>query len=107
MGTLTGSEIVPPNPASSVVKAKLERVTSEPIFTAERDEKLDPLRGKIALGLTVLLCFTLVLDAGLTFWASYGTGDAVKNISAVFNVWVPIISGLAGSAVTWFFTSRN
>ncbi|MGA2217187.1 MAG: hypothetical protein ABSG51_03825 [Terracidiphilus sp.] len=86
MESLAGSGNATPNPVSSVVKAKLERVTSEPIFTAERDEKLDPLRGKIAVGLTVLLCFALVLDAGLTFWASYGTGDAVKNISAVFNV---------------------
>jgi hypothetical protein len=88
-------------------KSEVEDITPASIFTAERDQRLDPLRGRIAVALTVLLCFALLLHAGLIFWASYGTPDAVKNISAVFNIWVPIVAGLASSAVTWFFTRQK
>jgi hypothetical protein len=90
-----------------IVKAKVEKFVDEPNFTAERDQRLDPVRGRIAVLLTVLLCFALLLHSGLTFWASYGSPDAPKNIAAVFNIWVPVIAGLASSAVTWFFTHRR
>ena len=92
---------------SKVVKANSERIDAKPVFSAERDEKLDPVRGKITLALTLLLGMALILHAGLTFWASYGSPDAPKNISAVFNIWVPVIAGLSSSAVTWFFTRQK
>jgi hypothetical protein len=85
----------------------VERFIGEPNFTSERDERLVPVRGRIAVLLTILLCFAVLLHSGLTFWASYGSPDAPKNIAAVFNIWVPVIAGLASSAVTWFFTHRK
>jgi len=97
----------PPSMGGPVVKAKTERLTSEPIFTAERDERLDPLRGRITILLACLMALAMLLHTGLTFWASYATQDAAKNIAAVFNIWVPVISGLVSSAVTWFFTRQK
>ena len=90
-----------------VRKTKTERLEPEAIFTSERDERLDPLRQKITKNLIWLLAAAMVLHAGLTFWASYGTPDASKNISAVFNIWVPVISGLVSAAVTWFLPGKN
>jgi len=92
---------------SAVVKAKTERLTGEEIFTGERDERLDPLRGRITILLTCLMALALLLHTGLTFWASWGSQDAPKNVAAVFNIWVPVISGLVSSAVTWFFTRQS
>jgi hypothetical protein len=97
----------PPEKGGSVVKAKTERLTGEEIFTGERDERLDPLRARITILLTSLMALALLLHAALTFWASYGSPDAAKNIAAVFNIWVPVISGLVSSAVTWFFTRQK
>jgi hypothetical protein len=88
----------------SIVKAKTQSLPERQIFTAERDERLDPFRVRITGLLIGLVFVAMLLHAGLTFWVSYGTPDAPKNISAVFNIWVPVISGLASSAVTWFFT---
>lgn len=88
-------------------RVKTQQLDPESIFTGERDEKLDPVRGKITTGLLWLLSGALVLHAVLTFWASYGAADAAKNIAAVFNIWVPVISGLVSSAITWFFTRQK
>jgi len=97
----------PPSSGGAIVKTKTERLTGEQIFIAERDERLDPLRARITIILAVLMALALLLHTGLTFWASYGTPDAAKNIAAVFNIWVPVISGLVSSAVTWFFTRQK
>lgn len=88
-------------------RAKTQQLDPESIFTGERDEKLDPARGKITNGLLFLLGGALILHSVLTFWASYGSVDAAKNIAAVFNIWVPVISGLVSSAITWFFTRQK
>jgi hypothetical protein len=96
-----------PPKGGSIVNAKTEKLKTEEIFTGERDERLDPLRGRITLLLTALMALALLLHTSLTFWASYGSPDAPKNIAAVFNIWVPVIAGLVSSAVTWFFTRQK
>lgn len=89
------------------VRTNAERLPNAEIVTAAREERLDPLRGRITILLTSVLALTLILHTSLTFWASYGKEDAAKNVAAVFNIWVPIISGLVSSAVTWFFTRQK
>ena len=64
----------PPDRSAAMVKTKVENLAGEEIFTGERDEKLDPVRGRIAILLTGLVAFALLLHAGLTFWASWGEG---------------------------------
>jgi hypothetical protein len=93
--------------SATIVKTKVENLAGREIFTAERDERLDPVRGRITILLTALMALTLLLHTGLTFWASWGKDDAAKNVAAVFNIWVPVISGLVSSAVTWFFTRQK
>jgi hypothetical protein len=36
-----------------------------------------------------------------------GNQEAVSMLSDVFTTWLPVISGLAGSAVTYYFTREN
>ena len=103
----TPSEGPTQDKSTAIVKTKVENLASREIFTAERDERLDPVRGRITILLTSLMALALLLHTGLTFWASWGKEDAAKNVAAVFNIWVPVISGLVSSAVTWFFTRQK
>jgi hypothetical protein len=51
---------------ASIVKAKTERLAAREIFTAERDERLDPFRVRIT-GLLIGLVFVAMLPhSGLT-----------------------------------------
>jgi hypothetical protein len=99
------SEAPQPTPRNaSIVKEKTQSLADRQIFTSERDERLDPFRVRITGLLIALVFVAMLMHTGLTFWVSYGTPEAARNVSAVFNIWVPVISGLASSAVTWFFT---
>lgn len=91
------------NPADEQPIPSLQKIK----IPLRRDERLDPYRGRIAAALLCLLFFAMVLDVALTFWASYDIADAAKNVASVFNIWVPVISSLAGSAVTWYFTGQR
>jgi hypothetical protein len=36
-----------------------------------------------------------------------GKESTVENLSKIFNVWLPVISGLMGSAATYYFTKEK
>jgi hypothetical protein len=36
-----------------------------------------------------------------------GKHDAVKSLEALFNAWLPILSGLVRAAVTYYFTREK
>jgi hypothetical protein len=95
-----------PNPRP-LRKEKTQKLPTDAIVAASRDKLLDQHRASITWGLIALLAFTLLLHAGLTIWASNTSTEAVKNIADVFNIWVPVLSGLASSAITWFFTKQR
>lgn len=59
------------------------------------------------------LAIALILTLGVSFFLHYGVtayflimgkADAVEGLSRAFNVWLPVISSLAGSAATYYFT---
>jgi hypothetical protein len=36
-----------------------------------------------------------------------GKHDAFKSLEAIFNAWLPVLSGLVGAAVTYYFTREK
>lgn len=59
------------------------------------------------------LAIALILTLGVSFFLHYGVtayfliegkADAVEGLSRAFNVWLPVISSLAGAAATYYFT---
>ncbi len=55
--------------------------------------------------LAVGLLFHYIVLITLSFRAD--SQDVVEKVEAVFNAWLPVLSGLVGSAVTYYFTSRE
>jgi hypothetical protein len=62
------------------------------------------------------LAISLIVMLGLSFFAHYGVTayfiakgktDAVEGLSRAFNVWLPVISSLAGAAATYYFTREK
>ena len=65
---------------------------------------------------TRCLAYLLVILMALSVLGHYiavvflvlgGNQDAVSMLSDVFTTWLPVISGLAGSAVTYYFTRED
>lgn len=58
----------------------------------------------LAYILVGILAFSVFGHYGLVAWLVYnGKADAITELSSIFSTWLPVISGLAGSAVTYFF----
>jgi hypothetical protein len=36
-----------------------------------------------------------------------GKEEAIKNLSAIFNAWLPVISSLLSAAATYYFTKEK
>jgi hypothetical protein len=62
------------------------------------------------------LAISLIATLGLSFFAHYGVtayfiaegkADAVEGLSRAFNVWLPVISSLAGGAAAYYFTREK
>jgi hypothetical protein len=62
------------------------------------------------------ITITLLVMLGLTFIANLGTMivltvynrlDAVPSFEKLFNVWMPVLSGLVGSAVGFYLTKEK
>ena len=43
----------------------------------------------------------------LAFVVAEGANDLTQRLSDVFNAWLPVVSGLFGSAVTYYFTHQR
>ena|SRR2546427_5351974 len=59
------------------------------------------------------LAICLIATLGLSFFVHYGVTayfvaegktDAVDGLSRAFNIWLPVISSLAGGAAAYYFT---
>ncbi len=65
---------------------------------------------RLARLLVLILLTTFVLHFGAVFYVVYTSDHAdIKTdaIDRVFNVWVPIISGLVGTAVAYFLGEKK
>ena len=55
-----------------------------------------------------MLAVGLVLHyAAVTALELSGKHEAVKSLEAIFNAWLPVLSGLVGAAVTYYFTREK
>lgn len=60
---------------------------------------------KLAFGLLLILGVTIIIHYAATLFLELkGQHDAVNSIEKIFNSWLPVISGLVGGAVTYYFT---
>jgi hypothetical protein len=54
------------------------------------------------------LAASVAADYGVITWMyQSGHGEVVPSLDRVFEVWLPVISGLASAAVTYYFTGSN
>lgn len=62
----------------------------------------------LALSLVGLLASLILMHYACTMALEfYDKRDAVESLSKTFNNWLPVITGLAGSAVTYYFTKEK
>ena len=60
---------------------------------------------KLAFILVAILAGSVVLHYGMVTWLLYNDKTAaIAELHNIFGTWLPVISGLAGSAVTYYFT---
>ena len=83
----------------------IESAFVEPFHEAKH--RADTSR-KLAYMLVIFLGISWLLHyAGMLFCEWYGKHDAAENLSKAFSSWLPIISGLVGGAVTYYFTRES
>lgn len=59
----------------------------------------------LAVTLVWILAGTIIVHYTVTACLSIaGKAEAVEGLNKVFNVWLPVISGLVGAATTYYFT---
>jgi hypothetical protein len=79
---------------------------TRPHVSEPRDASVDRaiiariLIGMMAVGLVVHYMAVIALE-----WN--GKHDSVKSLETVLNAWLPIMSGLVGAAVTYYFTREK
>ncbi len=74
--------------------------------------KIDPLKKEkaattraLAYLLVAILALSVAFHYGMVVWLfNNGRQDAIVELDSIYNTWLPVISGLAGSAVTYYFT---
>jgi hypothetical protein len=74
-----------------------------PRVSKPRDPSID--RAIIARILIWMMAIGLVVHyAAVMALELCGRHDAVKSLETIFNAWLPVLSGLVGAAVTFYFT---
>lgn len=66
----------------------------------------EPHRQKVTLRLIALLAGLIFVHYGSMFLLDWN-GKKIENVSNAFNATLPVIAGLAGAAVTYYFTRRS
>ena len=69
-------------------------------------------RAETARKMSFLLVWIMAVSVGLHFlttaiFAAYGNTEAIGGLEKIFNMWLPVISGLVSSAATYYFTKEN
>ncbi len=77
-----------------------------PHASGRRDPAVD--RAIIAKGLIWMMAVGIVLHyAAVVAFELSGKHDSVKSLETIFNAWLPVLSGLVGAAVTYYFTREK
>lgn len=82
---------------------------------SDREYRVDPIKKqktdtarKLAFILVAVLAVSIAVQYTLTTWLLVnGQFTAVEAIKDIFSSWLPVISGLTGSAITFFFTRER
>lgn len=62
----------------------------------------------LAIWLVIILGASILLHYILTAVMAFGgKEEAIKNLNAIFNAWLPAISSLVSAAATYYFTREN
>jgi hypothetical protein len=62
----------------------------------------------LAVSLVGFLAFLILVHYACTMVLEfYDKREAVESLSKIFNNWLPVITGLVGSAVTYYFTKEK
>ena len=77
-----------------------------PHVSEPRDPSVD--RAIIAKILIGMMAVGLLLHyAAVVVFEWNGKHDSVKSLETVLNAWLPVLSGLVGAAVTYYFTREK
>jgi hypothetical protein len=90
---------------SPIEEIKDPRLSPGPVFSAE-EHRAKTTR---TLALLFFLALFVVFAAHVTciLVLAHNKPNSVDEISRVFNVWVPVFSGLVGAAATFYFTQAR
>ena len=89
---------------------EVEQVYDEPAESATPGDVRDPSADRMIIAKTLvwimagglLLHYSAVVTLELV-----GKPEAVKSLEPIFNAWLPVMSGLVGAAVTFYFTRER
>ena len=63
---------------------------------------------KMAFLLVWIMAISVAVDfVGVGIFAAYNNTPGVEALGKIFNMWLPVISGLVSSAATYYFTKEN
>lgn len=88
----------------------IEGGTIEPLDELAFQEQ--KLRAETSRKMAFLLVWIMAISVGLHFvttavFAAYGNTEAIDGLAKIFNMWLPVISGLVSSAATYYLTKDN
>lgn len=87
----------------------LEGGAVEPLqdYTVAEQHRANTAR-YLALALVIILAMSIVLQYASTMVLIYtGKADAIPNLDKMFNILMPVLSGLVGGATTYYFTKEK
>ena len=87
----------------------LEGGSVEPLqdYTVAEQHRANTAR-YLALALVAILGLSIVLQYALVTLLIYtGKADAIPNLDKMFNILMPVLSGLVGGATTYYFTKER
>lgn len=69
-------------------------------------------RAETSRKMAFLLVWIMAISVGLHFvttavFSACGNSEAIEGLAKIFNMWLPVISGLVSSAATYYFTKEN
>jgi hypothetical protein len=97
-----GGEVLKFNFANDIEEVKIPDQAPGPRFSPE--EHRAKATKLLALLLFAALIATFVAHIASVLWLAHDKPNSVEEVGRVFNTWIPVFSGLFGSAATFYFT---
>jgi len=91
--------------AAEVISSIAPRPEEERIVVTDPSDP-EPHRQRVTLWLIWMLAGLIFVTYLFMFYLDWN-GKKLDNVSNAFNATLPVIAGLAGSAVTYYFTRRS